>query len=209
MNLRERARIETPKTILAGADEVFGEEGYEGATIAKIAERAGLSSGAVTLYFRKEDLPAALAQEMLGRMVAAAEAASADEEELPAAVEATVGAIYSAAAEYRDALVTINRALELAETEAVWRARTAPLTECIGRFVRRFQEAGQVDPRLDPAVTARVLADLIAHSVRPVVCFEDAGIAAEVVRVAQSALEWPAVGPDAPRRLTPGTRFST
>ena len=163
----------------------------------------------MTLYFRKEDLPAALAQEMFERMVAAAEAASADEEELPAAVEATVGAIYSAAAEYRDALVTINRALELAETEAVWRARTAPLTECIGRFVRRFQEAGQVDPGLDPAVTARVLADLIAHSVRPVVCFEDAGIAAEVVRVAQSALEWPAVGPDAPRRLTQGTRFST
>jgi AcrR family transcriptional regulator len=188
VNLRERARIETPKTILAAAHEVFGEEGYEGATIAKIAERAGVSSGAVTLYFRKEDLPAALAEQMLERMVDAAEAASAGVEELGEAVEATVRAIYAAGADYRDALVTINRALELVETETQWREHTAPLKDCIERVVRRFQASGQVDPGLDPEISATVVADLIAHSLRPVLCFGDERFAAEVIRVAQRAL---------------------
>ena len=178
-----------PETILAAAHEVFSEEGYEGATIAKIAEGAGVSSGAVTLYFRKEDLPAALAQEMFERMVEAAEAASQRVDDLPDAVEAMVRAIYAVAEDYRDALVAINRAVELVDSESRWCERTAPLTRYIEGFVRRFQEAGQARPDLDPWVSACVLADLIAHSVRPVVAFGDEAFASEVVRVVQSALE--------------------
>lgn len=187
-NLRERARIETPKTILAAAHEVFGEEGYEGATILKIAERAGVSSGAVTLYFRKEDLPAALAQQMLERMAGAVEAATAGVEELPEAVEAAALAVYGEAEVYRDALVTVNRALELVETEERWRGRMRPLRECIERLVRRFQELGQVDQGVDPEVTACVMADLIVHSARAAVVFDDEAYGREVIRVMCRAL---------------------
>jgi AcrR family transcriptional regulator len=72
----------------------------------------------VTLYFRKEDLPAALAQEMFERMVEAAEAASQRVDDLPDAVEAMVRAIYAVAEDYRDALVAINRAVELVDSES-------------------------------------------------------------------------------------------
>jgi len=50
--LQPRSR-ETRARILAAAEKEFGEKGYDGATLADIAERAGCSVGAV--YFRFKD----------------------------------------------------------------------------------------------------------------------------------------------------------
>lgn len=41
--------------ILAAAQRLFVEYGYEGATIRKIADAVGLSSTALYLHFRKKD----------------------------------------------------------------------------------------------------------------------------------------------------------
>jgi len=51
--LRDRLKEATGREILAAAEEVFGESGLDGATMAQIAERAGVAVG--TLYNRFAD----------------------------------------------------------------------------------------------------------------------------------------------------------
>lgn len=54
---RRRRKEERPADIVAAALEVFAEKGFAGARVEEIARRAGLSKGAVYLYFAtKEEL---------------------------------------------------------------------------------------------------------------------------------------------------------
>jgi AcrR family transcriptional regulator len=46
---------ETRARVLAAAEQAFAEAGYEGATVAGIAERAGVSTGNVYRYFENKD----------------------------------------------------------------------------------------------------------------------------------------------------------
>ena len=46
---------ETHARVLAAAEQAFAEAGYEGATVAGIAERAGVSTGNVYRYFESKD----------------------------------------------------------------------------------------------------------------------------------------------------------
>jgi AcrR family transcriptional regulator len=46
---------ETRARVLAAAEQAFAEAGYEGATVAGIAERAGVSTGNVYRYFESKD----------------------------------------------------------------------------------------------------------------------------------------------------------
>ena len=46
---------ETHARVLAAAEQAFAEAGYEGATVAGIAERAGVSTGNVYRYFENKD----------------------------------------------------------------------------------------------------------------------------------------------------------
>ncbi len=56
----------TKKSILEAAEQLFAEEGYAGATIRKVAARAGLSIGTIYLYYRnKEDLYSGLFRRQL------------------------------------------------------------------------------------------------------------------------------------------------
>jgi AcrR family transcriptional regulator len=76
-----RRKRERPGDIVAAALQVFAEKGFAGARIEEIAARAGLSKGAVYLYFpTKQDLFRAVVQnavvpniELVERMVMAAE----------------------------------------------------------------------------------------------------------------------------------------
>ena len=45
---------ETRKQLIDAAAQVFAERGYEGATIADIARRAGLSTGAIYAHYRSK-----------------------------------------------------------------------------------------------------------------------------------------------------------
>jgi AcrR family transcriptional regulator len=76
---RWRRRAEArPDDILDAARECFLEEGYSGATVERIARGAGLSKGAVYLYFEsKEAMLVALIRRSV-RMVAEAAAARLD-----------------------------------------------------------------------------------------------------------------------------------
>ena len=76
----ERRKAMTREHLLAAAAEVFAEQGYHGATIDQVAERAGFTKGAVYSNFTsKEDLFLALSEDRERRLIDAfAHAAPAD-----------------------------------------------------------------------------------------------------------------------------------
>lgn len=54
---REQKKRDNRAAIISAAEELFSDKGYRGATVQEISERAGLSKGAVYLYFKsKEEL---------------------------------------------------------------------------------------------------------------------------------------------------------
>src|SRR5690349_22487662 len=63
----EQMRQQATEAILRGALDVFTERGFQGATTAEIAERAGVSKGLIYNYFRtKDDLIVALVEVRVG-----------------------------------------------------------------------------------------------------------------------------------------------
>jgi AcrR family transcriptional regulator len=52
---RERRRQQTRDVLIAAATEVFGERGFEGASLEEIAERAGFTRGAIYKNFAGKD----------------------------------------------------------------------------------------------------------------------------------------------------------
>ena len=65
MSRRAPAVRDTKKRVLNAALEVFAERGYHAATVEEIAERAGMTKGAVYYWFRdKEDLASDLQAEL-------------------------------------------------------------------------------------------------------------------------------------------------
>jgi AcrR family transcriptional regulator len=53
--LKERFREETGKAVLVAAEAVFAEQGLHGASMARIAERAGLAVGTLYNHFQDRD----------------------------------------------------------------------------------------------------------------------------------------------------------
>jgi AcrR family transcriptional regulator len=67
----ERRRAQTRAHLLAAAGEVFARDGYAGASLDEVAERAGFSKGAVYSNFaNKEDLFLALMAEQTEKLIA-------------------------------------------------------------------------------------------------------------------------------------------
>ena len=65
MSRRAPAVRDTKERVLSAALEVFSERGYQAATVEEIAERAGMTKGAVYYWFRdKEDLASDLQAEV-------------------------------------------------------------------------------------------------------------------------------------------------
>ncbi len=61
---REQTKVQNRQAILDAAREVFGEMGYESATVRDIIRRTGLAAGTFYNYYRsKEEVFAALAEE--------------------------------------------------------------------------------------------------------------------------------------------------
>jgi len=159
--------------LLAAAREVLALNGYERTTVSSIATRAKVAQGTFYLYFpSKEALPGALAEQVHAALGVATDRVSADApESLEDAVAALVGATFAAAEGYKDVLPIANRGVELAEDWDEWCRITAPWREALVRFLRAFQDRGQVDGSLDVVTTANVLRDLLDRAVKARVLF--------------------------------------
>lgn len=66
MNRVQRKRDERVRRIVAVAAEVFGERGYEAATVEEVAERLDVTKGSLYYYFAGKDELATAAIETLG-----------------------------------------------------------------------------------------------------------------------------------------------
>jgi AcrR family transcriptional regulator len=75
MSLRDRSKAKRRLAIQHAAMRLFAERGYDGATIAEIAEEAELAPRTVTLYFpNKIDIAMSTSKEMADRLTATYEA---------------------------------------------------------------------------------------------------------------------------------------
>lgn len=166
---KRETRIErqarTRAELLATAATVFGERGYDGASVEEIAERAGYSHGAVYSNFAgKDDLFLAVFEEY---MAARARELAETQVDLPA--DAPLETRARALADQWMERFAADRESFLLHLEFLGRAgrepgmaerfgsRSATLREAIAAFIAHSQEEEGVEAPLPPADLALVL----------------------------------------------------
>ncbi|MFD6095296.1 TetR/AcrR family transcriptional regulator [Nocardiopsis flavescens] len=158
---RRRAQIADAVYDLIAAD------GLAAVTVARTADRAGMSVGLVQHYFPAKDDMLLHAFERVGAAVAARVAGLVDE---GARHERSIAAILGAAlaehlpldarrrAEFRVTRTFAGRALENPRLAGVDARASAALRDEVARAVANGFECGEVDPATDPALAAVRLA---------------------------------------------------
>lgn len=108
--LKERLREETVRTLLAAAEAAFAVQGLSGASMADIAERAGVAVG--TLYNHFKDRETLLEAVLVDRklvLVATIDARMAEvkDQAFPLQLEAVLGAIFAHLEQHRSFLQVV------------------------------------------------------------------------------------------------------
>jgi AcrR family transcriptional regulator len=156
-----RTRVE----LLATAGKVFGERGYDGASVEEIAERAGYSHGAVYSNFTgKSDLFLAVFEQYMAdraQELAATQAEVDDDAPLEIRGRALADQWMKRFAADRESfllhlefLAASRREPELAER---FGSRSAALRETIAAFIAHHQEEEDAEAPLPPAELALIL----------------------------------------------------
>jgi AcrR family transcriptional regulator len=145
--------------ILDAARACFGAEGYAGATVARIAEEAGVSNGLLYQFFRSKDH---LFEVVLDRVVRDWVRALVPPDDAAPARAALEGMFrrsvaFCASTPLLPALLTRDRALQLQRLSGVTADRVEPHRELVASILRRGIERGELRPDLD----VRSLADVI------------------------------------------------
>jgi AcrR family transcriptional regulator len=150
----------TRQRILAAAEEVFAERGYEGAALADIARRAGFTTGAIYGCFRdKAELLLEVVRSVLESQQEAAVAYSRldpGDGALPARVAGLADQFVDEAGARQRALVLEAHVAARRDPEVgeLLRAFQAGRLEELTRAIERAQEAGEVDAAVDAATVA-------------------------------------------------------
>lgn len=162
---RAEKQARTRAELLATAAGVFGERGYDGASVEEIAERAGYSHGAVYSNFTgKEALFLAVFEEYM-----AARARELAETQADLDDDATLETRARALADQWMERFAADRGSFLLHLEFLGRAgrepgmaerfgtRSASLREAVAAYIAHFQEEEGVQAALPPADLAMVL----------------------------------------------------
>src|SRR5947209_18950771 len=169
-----KTRTDRRSQLLAAARSVFARKGYDEATISEIVSRAGVAQGTFYLYFPgKEALAGAFAELFAERLAIVAEERTSRCRSFDTAFLRLLESAYEVADEHRDVFLIANRGLELLDDLDEWMNRTAAMRDWLENFIAHWQAAGAVDPRLRPAVTARVLRDGIDRAAKAYILFGD------------------------------------
>jgi len=152
-----RRKAERPGEILAAAMAVFAERGFAGARLEEIAARAGVSKGAIYLYFAtKEDIFRAAVEQVFAPNIAAVrEMLAAHPGPFPDLLNLIIGrilALMSGTSAGGVAKMVIGEARNFPELARVWHDRMASQAiEGLAGAVAAAQARGEVragDPRL-------------------------------------------------------------
>jgi AcrR family transcriptional regulator len=152
---REQTKAANRMAILDAAREVFGELGFEAATVRDIVRRSGLSVGAFYNYYRsKEEVFDALADDGARRFKPILQAQSAKATDFESYLRAAVGAYFDFLAAERETWVSSET-----ESAPMPHARNTPEILAVFQEVRRVFAA-----IMGRDVSAKVDIDFLAAS---------------------------------------------
>jgi AcrR family transcriptional regulator len=167
-------RLDRRTQLLNAARATFAKKGYDDSTVAEIVGRAGVAQGTFYLYFPgKESLAGAFAEQLSERFAEVAAEQTGRARSFDSALVRLFEAAYTVADEHRDIFLVANRGLELVDDFDEWMNRTAPAREFLEQFIRNWQQQKAIDPRIRPAVTARVLRDSLDRAAKAFILFGD------------------------------------
>jgi AcrR family transcriptional regulator len=182
-------RLDRRTQLLTSARAVFAKKGYDDATVSEIVGRAGVAQGTFYLYFPgKESLAGAFAEQISERFAVVAAEKSSRSRSFDSAIVRVLEAAYVTADEHRDIFLIANRGLELVDDLDEWMTRTAPARLWLEAFVQDWQKQGAIDPRMRPAVTARVLRDTLDRAAKAFILFGDRNYGRDVAELLRRGL---------------------
>lgn len=171
LNRRQEAKARTRAKVMKAARELFGELGYDGATIRDIAKRAGMSTGAVFANFTdKTDLFEAIYTEDAEAMMdVMRDAAGTDASK---GVAARLSALFSAG--YRQSFnnlpmvraVVVRSWLQGDDAEGRMRVQDRGLANLIAEVLRDGVKAGDLKADLDARLAAEMMQSAYTRNYR-------------------------------------------
>ena len=159
---RQEQSEQRRQRILEAARACFGEAGFAGATIGRLSERAGVSTGLLYRHFRnKEHLFQVVLEEIIRDWVRAMVPRGRDE---PAGY-ALEGMFRRSVAFCRDhpllpALLRDDQGLQLSRHSATNRDRVQPHRDLVASILKRGVDAGELRGDLDVPSVADVICQL-------------------------------------------------
>ncbi|WP_296816783.1 TetR/AcrR family transcriptional regulator [Brevundimonas sp.] len=171
LNRRQEAKLRTRGKVMQAARELFGEMGYDGATIRDIAKRAGMSTGAVFANFTdKTDLFEAIyvedAESLLDvmREAAQAEASSGVAKRLSALFAAGYGRSIENLPMVR--AVVVRSWLQGDDAEGRMRTQDRGMANLIAEVLRDGVKAGQLKADADVKLASEMLQSAYTRNYR-------------------------------------------
>ena len=171
LNRRQEAKAKTRAKVMQAARELFGELGYDGATIRDIARRAGMSTGAVFANFTdKTDLFEAIYTEDAETLMdVMRDAAGSDAQ---ASVANRLSALFAAG--YRRAFdnlpmvraVVVRSWLQGDDAEGRMRVQDRGLANLIAEVLRDGAKAGELKGDIDTRLAAEMLQSAYTRNYR-------------------------------------------
>jgi AcrR family transcriptional regulator len=158
---RQQQAAATQEQLLAAARDVFGERGYQAATVGAITARANTAHGTFYLYFRnKQDAFAAVMADVTDELYREAELRS-PALDARSALEASIHGFLEAFVRHRRLWRSLlEGSFTNAEIETVWLALRGRFVDRIERDLRMLVETGAVRA-LDAALAANALGGMV------------------------------------------------
>ena len=158
---RQQQAAATQEQLLAAARDVFGERGYQAATVGAITTRANTAHGTFYLYFRnKQDAYAAVMASITDELYREAELSS-PALDARAALEASIRGFLEVFVEHRRLWRSLLEAsFTNPEIEAVWLSLRERFVDRIERDLRVLVDAGVVR-QLDAPIVANALGGMV------------------------------------------------
>ena len=159
---RQEASERRRQSILEAARRCFGEQGYAGATVARIAREAGVSHGLLYQFFRNKDhLFESVLRDVLRDWVREMVPHDPDE----GALEALEGMFRRSVAFCQThpllpALMSRHPALQLKRLSVAAADRVQPHRDLVASILERGIASGELRPDLDVASTADLICTL-------------------------------------------------
>ena len=171
MNRRQQAKARTRIKVMQAARELFGELGYDGATIRDIAKRAGMLTGAVFANFTdKTDLFEAIytedAETMMDVMrdAVGADATASVSRRLSALFSAGYGQSFNNLPMVR--AVVVRSWLQGDDAEGRMRVQDRGLANLIAEVLRDGVKAGEIKADIDARLAAEMLQSAYTRNYR-------------------------------------------